>query len=298
MDAGRIVANRDTLSPVSVVLALIRLMRPKQWIKNGFVLAPLIFAGQFTSLRAVGEALLATLLFSLVSSATYVLNDLRDLEHDRKHPLKSRRPLAAGQVSQFQALVLFGLLCGGLVWSCLQWIDVGLVILAYLALNLAYTFVLKHQPVIDIFSIALGFILRVQAGAVALDVPVSAWMFVTTLCLALYLASVKRRQELARSDGSGRRVLEHYSVTLVDRYAEMAATGTLLFYSLFVMTVQPNLAVSIPVVLYGLFRYWFIVEAREGGESPADALFSDWQLLVAVLVWLGMCVWVLWPTGP
>ena len=298
MDAGRIVANRDTPSPVSVVLALIRLMRPKQWIKNGFVLAPLIFAGQFTSLRAVGEALLATLLFSLVSSATYVLNDLNDLEHDRKHPLKSRRPLAAGQVSQFQALVLFGLLCGGLVWSCLQWIDVGLVILAYLALNLAYTFVLKHQPVIDIFSIALGFILRVQAGAVALDVPVSAWMFVTTLCLALYLASVKRRQELARSDGSGRRVLEHYSVTLVDRYAEMAATGTLLFYSLFVMTVQPNLAVSIPVVLYGLFRYWFIVEAREGGESPADALFSDWQLLVAVLVWLGMCVWVLWPTGP
>ena len=298
MDAGRIVANRDTPSPVSVVLALIRLMRPKQWIKNGFVLAPLIFAGQFTSLRAVGEALLATLLFSLVSSATYVLNDLNDLEHDRKHPLKSRRPLAAGQVSQFQALVLFGLLCGGLVWSCLQWIDVGLVILTYLALNLAYTFVLKHQPVIDIFSIALGFILRVQAGAVALDVPVSAWMFVTTLCLALYLASVKRRQELARSDGSGRRVLEHYSVTLVDRYAEMAATGTLLFYSLFVMTVQPNLAVSIPVVLYGLFRYWFIVEAREGGESPADALFSDWQLLVAVLVWLGMCVWVLWPTGP
>ena len=298
MDAGRIVANRDTPSPVSVVLALIRLMRPKQWIKNGFVLAPLIFAGQFTSLRAVGEALLATLLFSLVSSATYVLNDLHDLEHDRKHPLKSRRPLAAGQVSQFQALVLFGLLCGGLVWSCLQWIDVGLVILTYLALNLAYTFVLKHQPVIDIFSIALGFILRVQAGAVALDVPVSAWMFVTTLCLALYLASVKRRQELARSDGSGRRVLEHYSVTLVDRYAEMAATGTLLFYSLFVMTVQPNLAVSIPVVLYGLFRYWFIVEAREGGESPADALFSDWQLLVAVLVWLGMCVWVLWPTGP
>ena len=298
MDAGRIVANRDTPSPVSVVLALIRLMRPKQWIKNGFVLAPLIFAGQFTSLRAVGEALLATLLFSLVSSATYILNDLHDLEHDRKHPLKSRRPLAAGQVSQFQALVLFGLLCGGLVWSCLQWIDVGLVILTYLALNLAYTFVLKHQPVIDIFSIALGFILRVQAGAVALDVPVSAWMFVTTLCLALYLASVKRRQELARSGGGGRRVLEHYSVTLVDRYAEMAATGTLLFYSLFVMTVQPNLAVSIPVVLYGLFRYWFIVEAREGGESPADALFSDWQLLVAVLVWLGMCVWVLWPTGP
>ena len=290
-------ASGDAPSLVSVALALIRLMRPEQWIKNSFVLAPLIFAGRFTDRAAVSEALLATLLFSLASSAIYVLNDFHDLEHDRRHPLKSRRPLAAGQVSQLWALVLFGALCGVLVWSCLQWLNVGLVILAYLVLNLAYTFVLKHQPVIDIFSIALGFILRVQAGAVAVDVPVSAWMFVTTLCLALYLASIKRRQELAHSGGQGRRVLEHYSVALVDRYAAMAATGTLLFYSLFVLTVQPNLTVSIPVVLYGLFRYWFVVEALEGGESPADALFSDWQLLVTVLVWLGICVWVLWPTG-
>ncbi len=294
MTAGTPIATRNA---VSAALALIRLMRPEQWIKNGFVLAPLVFAGRFTDRAAVSEALLATLLFSLASSAIYVLNDFHDLEQDRTHPLKSRRPLAAGQVSQFQALVLFGLLCGVLVWSCLQRTNVGLVILAYLALNLAYTFVLKHQPVIDIFSIALGFILRVQAGAVALAVPVSSWMFVTTLCLALYLASIKRRQELAHSGGQGRRVLEHYSVALVDRYAAMAATGTLLFYSLFVMTVQPDLAVSIPVVLYGLFRYWFVVEALERGESPADALFSDWQLLVTVLVWLGICVWVLWPTG-
>ena len=288
-------ATGDTSSLVSGGLALIRLMRPKQWIKNSFVLAPLVFAGRFTDWAAMSEALLVTLLFSLASSATYVLNDFHDLEHDRLHPLKSRRPLAAGQVSQLQALVLFGALCGVLVWSSLWRTHVGLVILAYLVLNLAYTFVLKHQPVIDIFSIALGFILRVQAGAVAVDVPVSSWMFVTTLCLALYLASIKRRQELAHSGGQGRRVLEHYSVTLVDRYAEMAATGTLLFYSLFVMTVRPNLAVSIPVVLYGLFRYWFVVETLEGGESPADALFSDWQLLVTVLVWLGICGWVLWP---
>lgn len=294
MAAGTPIATRNT---VSIALALIRLMRPEQWIKNSFVLAPLVFAGRFTDQAAVSEALLATLLFSLASSATYILNDFHDLEHDRRHPLKSRRPLAAGQVSTSHALALFGVLCGVLVWSCLQWTNVGLVILAYLVLNLAYTFVLKHQPVIDIFSIAIGFILRVQAGAVALAVPVSAWMFVTTLCLALYLASIKRRQELAHSGRDGRRVLDHYSVALVDRYAEMAATGTLLFYSLFVLTVQPDLAVSIPVVLYGLFRYWFVVEALEGGESPADALFSDWQLSATTLVWLGICVWVLWPTS-
>ena len=290
-------ANGDTSSLVSVGLALIRLMRPEQWIKNGFVLAPLIFAGRFTDRAAVAEALLAALLFSLASSAAYILNDLHDLAQDRKHPRKSRRPLAAGHVSKSHALVLFALLCSALVWSGLQRTNVGLVLLAYLVLNLAYTFVLKHQPVIDLFSIAIGFILRVHAGAVAVDVPVSAWMFVTTLCLALYLASVKRRQELAHSGRDGRRVLEQYSVTLVDRYAEMAATGTLLFYSLFVMTVRPDMVISIPVVLYGLFRYWFVVEAREGGESPTDALFSDWQLFVTVLLWLAICLWVLWPTG-
>ena len=290
-------ANGDTPPLVSVGLALIRLMRPEQWIKNGFVLAPLIFAGRFTDRAAVAEALLAALLFSLASSAAYILNDLHDLAQDRKHPRKSRRPLAAGHVSKSHALVLFALLCGALVWSGLQRPHVGLVLLAYLVLNLAYTFVLKHQPVIDLFSIAIGFILRVQAGAVALAVPVSAWMFVTTLCLALYLASIKRRQELAHSGRDGRRVLEQYSVTLVDRYAEMAATGTLLFYSLFVMTVRPEMVISIPVVLYGLFRYWFVVEAREGGESPTDALFSDWQLFVTVLLWLAICLWVLWPTG-
>lgn len=272
-------------------------MRPKQWVKNSFVLAPLVFAQQFTNLIAVREALFAMLLFSLAASATYILNDLHDIEHDRNHSLKSRRPLASGQVSKPHALVLFGALCGVLVWSSLQRPAIMLVILAYLVLNLAYTYILKHQPIIDIFSIATGFILRVHAGAVAVDVPISAWMFVTTLCLALYLASVKRRQELTQGGRDGRRVLEQYSVTLVDRYAEMAATGTLLFYSLFVMTVHPEMVVSIPVVLYGLFRYWFIVEAFEGGESPADALLSDWQLLVTVLIWLGICVWVLWPTG-
>ncbi len=289
--------RNNASSPFSVVPALFRLIRPKQWVKNSFVLAPLVFAGQFTNLIAVSEALLATLLFSLASSAAYILNDFHDIEHDRKHPIKSKRPLASGQVSKPQALVLFGALSGVLIWGYVQRPSVMLVIVAYLALSLSYTFVLKHQPVIDIFSIALGFVLRVYAGAVAISVSVSAWMFVTMLCLALYLASVKRRQELRLSGREGRLVLEQYSVTLVDRYAEMAATGALLFYSLFVLTVRPEMVISIPFVLYGLFRYWFVVEAYERGESPADALLSDWQLLTTVLIWLGICVWVLWPTG-
>ena len=282
----------------SVLIGLVKLMRPRQWVKNTFVLAPLVFSGEFTNLLSVGEALLAMLLFSLGSSATYIVNDYHDIEHDRKHPDKSRqRPLASGQVTKPQALSLLVLLYAVLIWGYFQQPKVTAVILAYLCLNLAYTFILKHQPVIDIFTIAIGFVLRVYAGAMALSVPVSSWMFVTTLCLALYLAAVKRRQELVQRGKDSRKVLQHYSVALVDRYAEISATGALLFYSLFVMTARPEMVITIPFVLYGLFRYWFVVESLAGGESPTDALFSDWQLLLTVTIWVGVCFWALWPTG-
>jgi 4-hydroxybenzoate polyprenyltransferase len=154
---------------------------------------------------------------------------------------------------------------------------------------------LKHQPVLDIFTIAIGFVLRVYAGAVALTVPVSNWMFVTTLCLALYLAAVKRRQELSQSGTEGRKVLEKYSVSLVDRYAEMSAMGALVFYSMFVMSAKPELVITVPLVLFGLFRYWYVVEVLDAGESPTDALIADWQLLLTVVLWMASCIWALWP---
>ncbi|MEW5755708.1 MAG: decaprenyl-phosphate phosphoribosyltransferase [Pseudomonadota bacterium] len=281
-----------------MVRGLIKLMRPRQWVKNGFVLAPLMFTGSFLDPSSIQSALLATLLFCIASSATYVVNDMRDVESDRRHPKKSKtRPLASGEVSMPQATVLLALLYGGLIAGFFIMPQVLYVIIGYLALNLAYSFVLKHQPVIDIFTIAFGFVLRVYAGAVALSVPLSSWMFVCTLCLALYLAAVKRRQELALSGTESRKVLQHYTVALVDRYAEMAATGALIFYSLFVMNAHPEMVVTIPFVLYGLFRYWFVVEALEGGESPTDALLSDWQLLLTVVLWVGITGYVLWPKG-
>lgn len=278
----------------SVFMGLLRLMRPKQWIKNAFVLAPLLFAGSFLSHASLSKALIAALLFCVASSATYIVNDMHDIERDRKHPKKLQtRPLASGQIKLSQAIgLLIGLYCILALGYFLE-PKVMLVIVAYLVLNVAYTFAFKHQPVIDIFCIALGFVLRVYAGAMALAVPVSSWMCVTTLCLALYLAAVKRRQELLRSGSEGRKVLEHYSVALVDRYAQMSAIGALLFYSLFVMTERPGMIVTIPFVLYGLFRYWFIVEALDGGESPTDALFSDWQLLLTIVAWVGVCFWAL-----
>jgi 4-hydroxybenzoate polyprenyltransferase len=281
------------------VRGLIKLMRPRQWVKNGFVLAPLVFSGEFLQSTAISQALLAVALFCLASSATYVLNDLRDIERDRSHPVKSKsRPLAAGTVTPAAAIILLVCLYAMLIAGWFAVPRVVGVILGYMLLNLAYTFALKHQPVVDIFTIAIGFVLRVYAGAVALSVPVSSWMFVTTLCLALYLAAVKRRQELSRSGAAAREVLGKYTLSLVDRYAEISATGALVFYSMFVMSAKPDLVITVPLVLFGLFRYWYVVEALDGGESPTDALLTDWQLLLTVVVWGGVCMWALWPGLP
>ena len=273
------------------LFGLLKLIRPKQWVKNGFVFAPLIFSGALFNSSAFIHSALAALFFCIASSATYIVNDIQDVEQDRHHPKKSKsRPLASGLVTKNTALILLTIFYFILIFGYSLMPKVILVIAGYLVLNLAYTFFLKHEPVIDIFTIAIGFVLRVIAGSVALDVEPSAWMCVTTLCLALYLAAVKRRQELAQNGSDGRKVLKKYSVQLVDRYAEMSATGALLFYSMFVMSTRPALVITIPLVLYGLFRYWYVVEALDGGESPTDALLADWQLLVVVVLWIGACV--------
>jgi len=283
-----------TYSLTDRLIGLIRLMRPKQWVKNGFVFAPLLFTGELLNSNAVLQTVFATLFFCIASSATYIVNDLHDIELDRRHPKKSKsRPLSSGIVTPRAAIVLLALLYFVLLMGFYLMPKVLLVISAYLLLNLAYTFFLKHQPVIDIFTIAIGFVLRVIAGSMALGVDASVWMCVTTLCLALYLAAIKRRQELANSGADGRTVLKSYTVKLVDRYAEMSATGALLFYSMFVMSTRPALVITIPLVLYGLFRYWYVVESLDGGESPTDALFADWQMLAVVILWATACGLVL-----
>ena len=276
---------------------LIKLVRPKQWVKNSFVFAPLIFAGEFLHPDSVYSTLLAAFLFCIAASAVYIVNDLKDIEKDRIHPEKSKkRPLASGQVSPQSAIILLILLYIVLIsfWTVVP--NVIYVIFIYLALNWAYTFKLKHEPVIEIFIVAFGFVLRVYAGAMALTVPVSHWMFITTLSISLYLASIKRRQELSQSGSQSRGVLAYYSVTLIDRFAEMSAVTAVVFYSLYVMEVQPKLVVTVPLVIFGLFRYWYIVETLKGGESPTDVIIQDKQILLTVLLWVGCCIWVLLPT--
>ncbi|HZS58787.1 MAG TPA: UbiA prenyltransferase family protein, partial [Gemmatimonadaceae bacterium] len=217
------------------VAPLVRLLRPRQWIKNGFVLAPLIFSGEFNKPSAVIQEFVAFALFCVASSATYVVNDLRDREADAAHPVKSRkRPLASGEVKPGAAMalvsVLYAIILASFAWN---W-QTALVACGYVVLNLAYSLRLKHVPVIDLFCLAAGFVLRVYAGAVAIDVPLSSWMMITTLSLALYLAAIKRRDELATSGDASRSVLQFYTLRLLDRYAETAALSAIMFYGLFV----------------------------------------------------------------
>jgi decaprenyl-phosphate phosphoribosyltransferase len=281
---------------VERLVRLLVLMRPKQWVKNLLVFAPLIFARQFLLEPAVISAAFAFLLFCLASSAAYILNDLCDVERDRRHPTKRlTRPIASGVVPVPSALMLMALLY--VVLAGAWWLapSVIYVIATYLALNVAYSLGLKHQPVVDLFCVALGFVLRVLAGAEAIGVPLSSWMAVTTLCLALYLAAVKRRQELAEIGTPARNVLGSYSIVLVDHYAQISAAAALLFYGLFVLTTNTRLVGTIPFVIFGLFRYWYVVDRLGGGESPTDSLLGDWPLVLGVLAWTAACVAALWP---
>lgn len=291
----QITMNTTATRPFAMLHAIVTLLRPKHWVKNGFVFAPLIFSKTFTDPAAVEASMLACLLFCMASSAAYVFNDIRDRERDRNHPQKSRtRPLASGALSvgvawRVLALLVLILLAGFFITP-----KVMAVIMAYLALNLAYSYALKHRPVVDLFCIALGFLLRVYAGMVVLAVPVSQWMLITTLCLALYLAAIKRLQELRLSNTGGREVLGVYSIGLLERYAELAATSAIVFYSLFIMQLHPEMAFTVPVVLFGVFRYWYITERLEGGESPTDVLFTDWPMILTVIVWVAGCAIALW----
>jgi 4-hydroxybenzoate polyprenyltransferase len=272
--------------------AVVRLLRPRQWVKNAFVLAPLIFSGSFTQAAAVRNALLAVALFCVAASAAYVFNDIIDAPADALHPVKARtRPLAAGDLSMTQARVIFAVLVA-LVLASFAWNPAtALVATAYVALNLAYTLRLKRVPVVDIFVLAAGFVMRVYAGAAAIDVPVSSWMLITTLSLALYLAVIKRHQELATSGSSARSVLQFYTLPLLDRYAETAALSAIVFYGLFVVTIRPRLNVTMPFVLFGLFRYWYIVDSSGKGEAPTEIVWSDPTLILTVLAWAAVCVW-------
>jgi len=267
-----------------------RLLRPRQWVKNAFVLAPLVFAGRAGDPASVRAAAAAFVLFCLAASWGYVLNDLLDRELDARHPLKRRvRPLAAGLLAPRAALwILAGLSAAVAAGMALRPV-LALPVAAYLLTAAAYSTVLKHVPWVELFVVALCFVLRVYGGAHGIGVPLSAWMLVTTLVLALYLAALKRRQELRVRGESARPVLRRYSTRVLDRFAWAAGACAFLVYGLFTLVERPVLVTTLPLVLAGLFRYGMLAE-RSAGESPTDTLLSDYKLAVTVLAWAVLCV--------
>lgn len=273
---------------------LLRLIRPKHWVKNLFVLAPLIFSGTFTRPMVTLLAVFGTLLFCVAASIVYIINDLSDVRRDMLHPVKRiTRPIASGAVSVTEARVVLVVLSLLLVVGTFVSIPLVAVLIGYILLNLLYSVWLKSIPVVDIFCVAAGFVLRVYAGARVIDVPLSSWMMVTTLSIALYLAAIKRRDELDAQGDGARAVLGQYSIALLDRFALMSSVCSMVFYSLFVVTTRPVLAFTIPLVLFGIFRYWFLVDRGERGESPTDALWSDRTLAVTVVLWGLLCAYLL-----
>jgi 4-hydroxybenzoate polyprenyltransferase len=269
----------------------LRLARPKQWTKNGFVLAAVVFAHEALVASSVAKALLAFLAFCALSGAVYAANDVLDVEEDRKHPLKRLRPVASGEVSPRSAMVFSGvLMIAGLSLGFAVNPGVGLAGVSYLALQAVYTPILKHTPILDVMSISGGFVIRALAGVAAVESPISAWLIVCTALLTLFLGFSKRRYEIASlGDGavSHRKNLRDYSVPLLDEMMNIMISATIIAYVLYTILEYENyyMMASIPFVVYGVFRYMLLVH-RNGGGNPDTLLLADRPLQIALLLWL------------
>lgn len=273
---------------------LLRTMRPKQWIKNAFVFAALIFAGKWTQPDLVLKTLAAFALFGALSSGTYLLNDAADAEADRLHPIKRYRPIAAGRIGAGTAVAMaLVLVVGAIALGALLAIPFALVEMGYVVLQVAYTFYLKHLVIIDVFAIAGGFVLRAAAGAAVINVQISPWLYLCTILLSLFLGFGKRRHELLLlEDGAAghRRNLEEYTAPFLDDLINIVAGATIMAYALytfFASTVPSNHAmmVTIPFVLYGIFRYLLLIHRRDIAGAPEEALWKDIPLLADLVLW-------------
>lgn len=275
-------------------ISLLRQLRPKQWTKNLIVFAGLIFAERLTAPASVTLATAGFLIFCLLSSAVYVINDIADIEADRLHPKKRLRPLAAGEITMAQARALLVVLLGvALPVGFLLEPAFGAIGLLYFVNNLAYSVRLKHVVIVDVFMIAAGFVLRAVAGAVIITVEISPWFLLCTTLAALFLALTKRRHELLLlSDGavSHRRILDEYNTPLLESMIAVVTSSTVMAYSLytFFATNLPDnhaMMLTIPFVLYAIFRYLYLVYRKDEGGSPDEALLKDMPLLVCVALW-------------
>ena len=273
-------------------------MRPIQWAKNGFVFAAILFDRQFTQVEPLLRVGTTFILLCLAASSIYLINDLVDMERDRLHPRKRHRPLASGQLPASWAIAAAAVLpLIALAGSLLLTWQLTVVLLAYLVLHIAYSFFLKNIVLLDVFAIAAGFVLRVVAGIVVIEVThFSPWLYLCVGLLALFLAIGKRRQELillAENATNVRAAYKDYNMALLDDMLRLVTTGSVLTYMLYTaeaQTIRANghlMMLTIPFVLYGIFRYLYLIHVRGKGSAPDELLFEDVPLLLAVALWVG-----------
>ncbi len=280
-------------------------LRPHQWVKNLFIFAPLVFSKHVADLRDTLLTLLGFGVFCMVSGAVYILNDLLDLEADRAHPLKGTRPLASGRLDPFIAGIggaAFAVVGMGAAFAL--GLAFGAVTLGYLAMNLSYSWRLKSVVILDVMLVALGFVLRVYAGGVLIGVPISSWLLLCTFSLAMFIALNKRRHELVllqEAAQNHRAVLEHYSLPLLTQAVTIMAAIALVSYSLYTTAPQTvsrfgteNLIFTLPFAVFGMLRYLFLVEKRDGGGNPSEILVRDIPTLIAVLGWILTCLVIIY----
>lgn len=283
------------------MMSFLRALRPHQWTKNLLVFAALLFSKHLFEPEPFVRASVAFVCFCGLAGAVYLWNDIADIERDRLHPKKKHRPLAAGQLSiRAATLGAIALVTGALTMSFALDVRLGLCAAAYLTLNLAYSFGLKHVVILDVLSISMGFVMRALAGAYAIDVPVTEWLLVLALLLALFLALAKRRHELTSlsSDATSHRaILAEYSPYLIDQMTSVVTASVVTayaFYTLSPETVQKfgtsKLSWTLPLVLYGIFRYLYLVHQKERGDSPTDMLLTDKPLLATVALWVMLVI--------
>jgi len=314
--------NAERASLAVSLKYLLLAMRPKQWVKNAFVFAGIVFAERLliSEAWAIGRIVSAFVLFCLISGCVYLINDLADIEEDRRHPKKRLRPLASGRLSPslatgaaiiisivtlaapFVIAMMIEAPAGdGQLWQRLTdsyaagWYVFGAVLLGYFLLQIAYTFRLKHMVILDLFAIAGGFVLRALGGAVVLQVVITPWWLMCVLLLALFLGLGKRRNELLVLEGgagSHRRILEEYSSRFLEQLIAIVIACTIIAYSLATFTAPsvpkepyPLLMTTIPFVIYALFRYMYLIYQRGEGGAPEDLLFRDRPLLVSIMCW-------------
>jgi len=311
--AGAAVATTDptvaTTDPeaaprISAARAILVETRPRQWTKNLVIFAPLLFSLNLSRTVDVAAVVLAFVLFCLISGGVYIVNDLHDRERDRLHHRRRLRPLAAGQLDPTVAVAAATVLLGaGLVGAALVDPALGLVALGYILLQGAYTFVLKKIVLLDVMSIATGFVLRVAAGAVVIGVAVSPWLLTCAALLALFLALVKRRHELLADPHAleHRPVLRQYTPEFLDQVISIVTAATLAVYAIYTFLSQsaeasPYLMLTIPFVAYGLLRYLFLMHSRHAGGNPEEVLLGDAALAIDLGLWAAVVVIVLYAT--